>query len=517
MMREVSYVKRLKFSFAGSVVKRALVIGDADNDQHNELLCASLQGDLSIFKERNPEKYAHADNLGMVTACAIGDVMNSGRNYVMAIDMEGWLFILSVPGASSTYNVSPIPPSSENNYYEESQSSQGPDTPIELDKLYCQRMPANCKELLLVDLDGDGQNELIIGLTDRVLRTYKWVKIGLEQGKFVGLYKWEFADQIGSVSLTPNPDTDRQDIIVAQPGGTYAKLRCYNKKLLASPKNQPDKGEDSQSVKSAPSPRGDEDVVGTEYIASLTPEYHQLALNRMRNPHVSTEALGGIRNSRDGNRGSLIAIATLDGTLMLVDSDEIRWNIQVDHQLFALAVLECPIVHRHTLPQSESSCTIVPNTEYRLRITSPDSISPQPKIDEQYFVACAWNGKTYIIDEERNYLRFKFEEAISAFMAGNYYFDGQDHACLVYATFNNEIVVYYDVVSEPISPSYLLEEIDNPEHFETLSKVETLMDRVKMSEYGRRYLDHEPNAMSQGIYNMIHDILYGISDQDLNS
>lgn len=32
-MREISFVKRLKFNFNGSVTKNALVIGDADNDQ----------------------------------------------------------------------------------------------------------------------------------------------------------------------------------------------------------------------------------------------------------------------------------------------------------------------------------------------------------------------------------------------------------------------------------------------------------------------------------------------------
>lgn len=32
-MREISFVKRLKFNFTGSVAKKALVIGDADNDQ----------------------------------------------------------------------------------------------------------------------------------------------------------------------------------------------------------------------------------------------------------------------------------------------------------------------------------------------------------------------------------------------------------------------------------------------------------------------------------------------------
>lgn len=32
-MREISFVKRLKFNFNGSVTKNALVLGDANNDK----------------------------------------------------------------------------------------------------------------------------------------------------------------------------------------------------------------------------------------------------------------------------------------------------------------------------------------------------------------------------------------------------------------------------------------------------------------------------------------------------
>uniref|UniRef100_A0A6G1SIA3 Integrin-alpha FG-GAP repeat-containing protein 2 n=1 Tax=Aceria tosichella TaxID=561515 RepID=A0A6G1SIA3_9ACAR len=529
-MREVSFVKRLKFDFNGSVTKRALVIGDADNDAQNELVCANLQGDLAIFKGRNPNRYGYADHLGMVTACAIGDLINSGKNLVAAINMEGWLFIFDVPSTSTTTTRSVPATATTNNDGPHSPNAnslddtRGLDTvedasPIEangerkLVSIYQQRMPANCKELLLADLDGDGQNELIISLTDRVLRTYKWIKIGpSEQGKFVGLYKWEFADQIGSVSLNPSRHENCKDIVVAQPGGTYAKLECFDKKPISSSR--------SNSHHSEGGDPGDRDEVRTDYVNKLTPEYHQLALSQMRNHHVSTEVLGNIQDGKGSKSCDLIVIATLDGTLMLVNKDEILWSLQVDHQLFALAVLESSRPPKpRGLPQSESTCTIVPSLEYQQSESNVSSTEQK----SQYFVACAWNGKTYIIDEERNYLRFKFDEAVSAFTAGNYYFDDSHHACLVYATFNNQIILYYDVLLDSIRPIYLLDEImNNIEYEDLLGDLHELADKLGLPDG----LDEQQQQQTAGdsvqedngktlrLYKAISEILYNLTDEE---
>lgn len=57
-------------------------------------------------------------------------------------------------------------------------------------------------------------------------------------------------------------------------------------------------------------------------------DYHPLCINSMRNPNVSTEILGDIESGRKGEKGSPFAVATLDGTLMLVQNDEILWLVQ---------------------------------------------------------------------------------------------------------------------------------------------------------------------------------------------
>lgn len=525
---------------------------------------------MAIFKDRNPDKYAYASELGMVTACIVGDVINAGRNSIAAINTEGLLFIfdLTRSGKSVSRNVSPDQgqDSATNLKHIDQQNVDGGQTipqpskarpAIKLNVSYDQRMPANCKDLLLADLDGDGQNELIVGLTDRVLRTYKWITIGPDRGKFVGLYKWEFADQIGSVSLNPSRHENCQDIIVAQPGGTYAKLECFDKKPTANPNSTPPKslvarlkqGTDEAIQQQQPHsevPDDDEDNVRTEYISKLTPEYHQLALAQMRNHHISTEVLGGIRDKKNPDSHSLIVIATLDGTLMLVNKDEILWSIQVDHQLFALAMLESTktlemagggggdIIAGPKLTQSESTCTIVPNTKFDTQqLTASNQAhyggdSTAATItnyagsggdgglkSSQYFAVCAWNGKTYIIDEERNYLRFKLDEAVSAFTAGNYHFDGSHHSALVYATFNNQLVLYYDILQNQIRPIYLLNEIlDNAQHGDLLKKLETLNRRVRGDD-GGAVVNEDESSRRRQLHNLLQGILYAVTDQEL--
>lgn len=60
----------------------------------------------------------------------------------------------------------------------------------------------------------------MIGLTDRVVRTYQWMNT-----KLVGLNKWEFANQIGSVAINDMANKT-PSLLVAHPGGTFIRLKC---------------------------------------------------------------------------------------------------------------------------------------------------------------------------------------------------------------------------------------------------------------------------------------------------
>lgn len=68
--------------------------------------------------------------------------------------------------------------------------------------VHVQRIPTNTKIVLIADVDKDGANEMILGLTDRVVRSYRWSSnADLGTGKLVGLNKWECTNQIGTVTL----------------------------------------------------------------------------------------------------------------------------------------------------------------------------------------------------------------------------------------------------------------------------------------------------------------------------
>lgn len=78
--------------------------------------------------------------------------------------------------------------------------------------------------LLLGDIDADGMIELIVGLTDRVIRSYRWSQ-SAAAGRLVPLHKWECANQIDSIILTKDIN-NRPCLLVSQPGVTALHIYC---------------------------------------------------------------------------------------------------------------------------------------------------------------------------------------------------------------------------------------------------------------------------------------------------
>ena len=80
------------------------------------------------------------------------------------------------------------------------------------------------KDIIIGDINGDSSTELVISLTDRVVRTYKWLSslsplgdLSSEEaqcGRLVSVNKWEFASQIGTVTL--NHDTDGSPALLGE-------------------------------------------------------------------------------------------------------------------------------------------------------------------------------------------------------------------------------------------------------------------------------------------------------------
>lgn len=154
-----------------------------------------------------------------------------------------------------------------------------------------------------------------------------------------------------------------------------------------------------------------------EYIAF---EQHQHEGGALANLAGSTKLPNGTYKS------GLMAIATLDGCIRLQEGTKPLWELQVDHQLF-------------------SACMVAGVTKgydsSRGSKAGSNSFSGKDVV-----VACALDGMTYIVDEAQNVVRFRYEDKVCAFVAGNYSMrKGEKVPCFVYVTFSDRIHLYYDV------------------------------------------------------------------------
>ncbi|XP_058793852.1 KICSTOR complex protein ITFG2-like isoform X2 [Phymastichus coffea] len=502
-MRAVCFVKRLQWDVPGTLLRHGLIIGDVNNDGDNELVVGTAEGDLYIFK--GMELWQKISGLGLITCVTIGDVFNYVHPSLQTLQSETGNDncdisdpIRKLKGGNASVTNSQADLNILN--YKASQSK--PDNSLgKMECVHTQRIPTNTKVVLIADVDKDGANELIIGLTDRVVRSYRWSSnADLGTGKLVGLNKWECANQIGTVTLQDDAD-GTPTLLVAQPGGTFMRIKCNV--------------DDCQAE--------DDCFDNNSEVAASCVDYQTLGISRMRNPNISTEILGNLtpkltyfplknsirfvkandnvyrspfsndfqdkyatmnvtnrkndqpdtdqvdgnllgRNTvyreyetdktdrlefhssygslavradivakldrltlenqekmndselkvKDNNKswssGKSYALATLDGTIMLVKDEIILWAMQVDHHISGLCALD---------------------------VTGDEA-------DE--IIVCTWDGQTYILDQQRNSVRFQFEEPVRAFCAGMYSITpGDSSPSLVYNNFANKIFLYYEV------------------------------------------------------------------------
>ncbi|XP_051885995.1 KICSTOR complex protein ITFG2 isoform X1 [Pristis pectinata] len=277
---------------------------------------------------------------------------------------------------------------------------------------YTQHIPANTKVMLISDIDGDGKCEMVVGYTDRVVRAFRWEDSSIDSsGQLILLKKWLLEGQVDSLTVNPGSDGS-PELMVSQPGCAYAVLLCtWKLDQEKAPKRNPSGASNSEGLI--------RDVI-----------LHQTS-GRIHNKNVSTHLIGSINRGccDDASKSGLFALCTLDGTLKLMDgSDKLLWSVQVDHQLFALEKLDVTGDGREEV------------------------------------VACAWDGQTYIIDQNRSVVRFQFDENVSAFCAGMYACkDGRNSPCLVYVSFNHKIYVYWKVELERMESTNILKVLETDE------------------------------------------------------
>ena len=94
-MRSVTFVNRLTLNFKGQV--NSSLFADVDNDGEFELCIGNSLGQIGIFKGscgKTPWRMAQRKSPENITALCQGDLLNAGRNVLVAISADGilWLF-----------------------------------------------------------------------------------------------------------------------------------------------------------------------------------------------------------------------------------------------------------------------------------------------------------------------------------------------------------------------------------------------------------------------------------------
>lgn len=250
-----------------------------------------------------------------------------------------------------------------------------------------QLLQTNTKMLLLGDVDGDGRKELILCHTDRNVSACRWNKA---TESFIHLQEWKLKQSVGGITLHGKSENGNLQIIASQPGCAYATLIPIWSKDVTNTESS-DVGNDACEI--------EDNIL-----------YHPMSsLSRSQNPAISCQIVGNICKKINCDKG-YFALCTLDGNIKLMEDDKILWSFQVDHQLFAMNKLD-----------------VLAN-------------------GKEEVILCAWDGLTYIVDHDRNIVRFQFEENVQAFCAGQYAIeDGENVVCLVYANFRDKLYLYYDI------------------------------------------------------------------------
>lgn len=133
----------------------------------------------------------------------------------------------------------------------------------------------------------------------------------------------------------------------------------------------------------------------------------------------------------------------LDGNVSLMDQEQILWTLPLEKNLLTLSKLD---------------------------ITSDGY---------EEIITCAWDGSTYIIDSEKNIVKFQFPESVMAFNVGYFGMESGNVPCLVYVTFSNTIVVYWKISLPRLAPANLVTFMESKgEHRKTLRKLGLLDDDI---------------------------------------
>eukprot|EP00128_Syssomonas_multiformis_P000994 Colp12_sorted_trinity150504_noHs@2489 len=195
-MRSVTLVQHLRLPFQDNIFPTAITLGDVDNDKGNEIVIGNVNGDLSIFKGVQEKAWRTASGLGTITCVGVGNLRNDGKNCVVVVSAEGVCRIFDVDPSTNTTVLEPAS---------------------------IHHVAINVHILLIADVDNDGQLELLLGRTDRVLHAYRFSHATSDGDKpslarLVHLKHWEFPLQVPA-SRDPNHFFFFQNLVRFRPPG----------------------------------------------------------------------------------------------------------------------------------------------------------------------------------------------------------------------------------------------------------------------------------------------------------
>ncbi|XP_060873368.1 KICSTOR complex protein ITFG2-like [Metopolophium dirhodum] len=379
-----TFVDFFDFELPGNVLNSAIALGDVDNDNEIELVIGSVEGDLFIFKGHQLIQKISA--LGIITAIAIGDLMHCGSNAVIVITGDGWCHIYLCLKCSE------LDPSDE--------------CIMKLEPVHHQRIPANTKVILLGDMDSDGMLELIIGSTDKVVHSFRWIQ-NVAAGRLVPLHKWGCANQIGSIILIKD-DKNQPCLLVSQPGITAMRFYCP--------------------------------ITFPEFIENKIKYENENELPiELFNASISSVMIGDLKVDIECDQelfdknDHLYGIASLDGLVMLAKKETILWSKNIDQELFIISKLS-------------------------IADDGPD-----------YLITCSLNGDTIIVDQKSQHSTFKFGESVSAFCCGMYTVkpNTKSMPSFVFITNSQKVYVYYGLKLPSTCVQSLSKCIENDNHLST--------------------------------------------------
>ncbi|KAH9391139.1 integrin alpha FG-GAP repeat-containing protein 2 [Tyrophagus putrescentiae] len=497
--RSISLIDSIQFKFEGNLSKNGVVLADCDNDDKNELLIGTLNGELLIFKDSSTIPLATAKELGMISCIVVGDILNKNRNSIITISIEGYLnifafhFELAHDAAGHSHTAVSLNPTRRGSNFstvsvplssvkcpptitdnEEFGGQQHPSVSNSLICVHAQQIQANAMSALIADIDADGSNELIVALSDRVVRSYRAVQYG-EEIKLVGIHKWEFSDQIGSITLSTSWENvvptaaastnaangsqksgssdhsnggggngidrqERKSVLVAQHGGMYAKVHSSDV-VVANSATSEDNSVELVMKNGGGGGGGDEaseeDVIDDdeeqhliEQAIGLRPEYKTITpVPPLRNPQISAEIVADIATGSATTASS----SSPDSS----ESDSNGNGNSNSNRLIAVATADGLLL----LLEEE-------HIKWQLQLEQKIACLRKHDIDgdgRDELVACTWNGQTYLVNLDTRIVSCQFDQPIAAFTVGHYHLNDRRMTVLVYGTFTCSVHLYYNV------------------------------------------------------------------------